>query len=57
MHFFFRDGEYEGEAVPWLWDEGAYFDDEGLGEEGLSIFAHFVRNDTEVSQVSGCVNV
>ncbi|KAF2659098.1 hypothetical protein K491DRAFT_215789 [Lophiostoma macrostomum CBS 122681] len=42
VHFHFEDGNCEGKALPYLWDSGAYFDDESCLANGkLRLFAHF----------------
>jgi hypothetical protein len=43
VHFHFEDGLCEGKALPFLWNTGAYFDEECLKGGKLHLFAHFER--------------
>jgi hypothetical protein len=45
VHFHLEDGLCEGKALPFLWDNGAYFDSECLVGRKLHLFAHFQKKE------------
>jgi hypothetical protein len=46
VHFHLEDSLCEGKALPFLWDDGAYFDSECLIGDKLYLFAHFQKKES-----------